>query len=412
MVPDVETQPPGDTVTSGRFLRGRALHQRLVIFALVALGVVGVAKGRHARDYRVYVVAGDRFVQGAEIYRDADLPMPFKYPPPGAALFAPLSRLPYAWGGVLWNLFGVVCFVFALFKLRTTSIEAAVVLITLSQSVPLVLHHGQVDLVILGLAVVAWYEPRPILAGAALAVACILKSPVGLLALGWLMQRRFRALAWCFATVVVSTIPVFLRYGVVAGLGLWWRWRELLATSTASWFLRHDAQGWPSAALGWIYRAAGQPANTPNPPGMAMLLAQIGAIAVFALLLARRQPKADDLGAAVMLGVALLSPQAWRANFVMAAPAIVVVARRLTWKPSLSTRRWRLLAMAVLALLAATQLIFAEAMMPHAILDPALANVRPFAVAYSLLLATLLTAPGYNGNLMATYEDGQSASGG
>jgi hypothetical protein len=93
-------------------------------------------------------------------------------------------------------------------------------------------------------------------------------------------------------------------------------WRSLVERSTVEWVTGPNPQGLPTLVLdvaGWL-------GTRPSPE--ALWLAQLSAALLFAaLVLAVR----DDGGATfrmTTLAVAMSSPLAWRANFVLALPAV------------------------------------------------------------------------------------------
>ena len=105
-------------------------------------------------------------------------------------------------------------------------------------------------------------------------------------------------------------------------------WRELLATTTLPWFLGFNSQ----SLVAVVHQGLGfaPPVTTAD-----LLPAQALATAPFALLVwpLRRDPA--RLAACLLVGVALVSPLAWRANFVLAWPAFLVLARRRWAVPAL-----------------------------------------------------------------------------
>lgn len=357
-------------------------HWLFFWLATLTLTGIGLAKGieERAKDYHVYDLAAERFLEGKTLYVESDRPMPFKYPPPAVLLFVPLGVSARPIGGALLNLLSVACFVLVVARLKSSASEASIAVLCLFQSLFLIMDHGQVDLAILALLVLAYQlaSDRPILAGIAWGIACLLKPPAGLLLFAFARYRRYRAIAAAALTGVAGCTLVAARYGSET-LALFGDWRTLLGGATETWILRHDAQGWPTAILSFA-SAAG--IFDGNPTGFHLAIAQLFSLAIFLGLYAWRRPAGDEELAWLALGVALLSPQAWRANFVLALPAVVIAVRR--WR---SGSRRALLALSILALV---QLVFGEGILPDRYLDPALATLRPFALAFSLLWVPLL----------------------
>lgn len=365
----------------------QTVPRAFVLACLLALTTIGVAKGatERAKDYHVYHRAGERFVAGVSLYSEDDLPMPFKYPPPAAALLAPLSALPRPVGGALWNAFGALCIAFAIRRWSATPWVAAVGIAACFQSLFLQMDHGQVDGMILALTTltVTERERRPIAAGVAWGLSCLLKPPAGLLLLPLLLERRFRVVGAATGTGIAAFGLVFWRYGLSATIALTSEWRSLLSVATAPWYLRHDAQGLPSLLLTvWL---GADHASPPIPSSLEMFWGLAGSLLSFAAVLAWSRPKGETLYAAILLGIALLSPQAWRANYVMALPALLVLIRG----GSDATRPVRWSVYAAVGLSFVVQLVFGEGLLPDRILDPALAVARPFALVYAALFLAL-----------------------
>ncbi|MEO1173725.1 MAG: glycosyltransferase family 87 protein, partial [Myxococcota bacterium] len=236
--------------------KSQRVAQAFLAVAVTALFAIGIAKGitERAKDYHVYDRAGDRWLAGEALYRNDDVPMPYKYPPPSAALLVPFSVLPRALGGALLNGLSVLALVWVLRRLTSDVRLAAIAVACTCQSLFLVLDHGQVDLLILALSVWAWSSARPSAGGIAFALACLLKPPAGVFLFGWLRDRRFQLIAWSIAAGFGSLAFTMGRYGFHRTWTLLVEWRSLLGSTTGQWFLRHDAQGWPSAFLTPVYR--------------------------------------------------------------------------------------------------------------------------------------------------------------
>src|SRR5687768_4153440 len=88
--------------------RSRSSHpDRAFLLLVLVLAVLAVVLGQHPRrglDFRVYLLAAERFLAGAELYPASDGFMPFKYAPLTAPLFLPFTLLPARAAAALWNL--------------------------------------------------------------------------------------------------------------------------------------------------------------------------------------------------------------------------------------------------------------------------------------------------------------------
>jgi hypothetical protein len=152
--------------------------------------------------------------------------------------------------------------------------------------------------------------------GTALGLSALTKPPAVLAALFFAGQRRWRALTVATGVVVLACALFALRVGGGTLLREVSAWRLLVERSTLEWVTGPNPQGFPTLLLdvaGWLGA---------RPTAQGLALAQLSAMLFFgALVLARR----EDPGASfrmTCLSVAMCSPLAWRANFVLALPAV------------------------------------------------------------------------------------------
>jgi len=296
----------------------------------LGLGVALALNPRRCIDFTVFRTAGARWLAGTSLYRAEDGPMPFKYAPPVAALLAPLALLPRVVGAVLWNTGSVLMLLLSLRRLSRVDgapdgVDGSWAALALAGPIGTVLFYGQVDLWLLGLLVLAAAAVRARDGGGiALGLSVLTKPPAVLAGLFFLGRRRWTALAVAGGVVVLAFALFALRTGGGALLRELSAWRELVERSTLEWVTGPNPQGLPTLVLdvaGWL-------GTHPSAQGLA--LAQLSAVLLFgALVLALR----EDPGAAfrmTCLAVAMCSPLAWRANFVLALPAMrrVVAAAR------------------------------------------------------------------------------------
>jgi hypothetical protein len=207
-------------------------------WAVVFLGALFVAVYLPFLDEtRIYLTAGQRdfpsfyyaaraaFVEGRSPYDQVFLEslgqgarvFPFIYTPPSLILLAPLALLPYELARLAFvalnHLLVLVLLggtLFPLLRLRAEA-QAAVIAFGIAyflnfQPLFVQFSHGQVNLLLAVLMLFAWLalqRGRDGLAGTALGFAVALKT-YPLLLLGFLViHRRWRAIAWTVATVVV-----------------------------------------------------------------------------------------------------------------------------------------------------------------------------------------------------------------
>ena len=100
------------------------------------------------------------------------------------------------------------------------------------------------------------------------------------------------------------------------------------------------------------------------------------------LVLARLQP--GHLFAAVCLGAALVSPLAWRANFVLAWPALVLVLG------TTKSERFRVIGWAIAGALVTISVIANEQVTGAQVATAVLDYGRPYAWCYLVLLGLLV----------------------
>jgi hypothetical protein len=180
-----------------------------------------------------------------------------------------------------------------------------------------VLFYGQVDLWLLGLLVLA---AAAVTArdggGTVLGLSVLTKPPAVLAGLFFLGRRRWRTLAVAAGVVVLACALFALRVGGGTLLREVSAWRALVEQSTLAWVTGPNPQGFPTLVLD-VARWLGA-----GPTAQGLALAQLAAMLLFgALVLVLR----EDPGASLRmtcLAVAMCSPLAWRANFVLALPAV------------------------------------------------------------------------------------------
>jgi Glycosyltransferase family 87 len=331
--------------------------------ALVAgFAVWGAALGLHPRravDLRIYVLAAERFAHGLPLYPLSDGMMPFKYAAAASWLFLPLMAIPPRFAAVLWNAGGILAFAAAARVWQTALREPGrsdpsdwllvAATLALGQSFFLELFFGQVDLWMLVLLTVPLSVPgrRPGWTGLSVAIACLLKPTAVLVCVALVVARRFRALACAAGFVALLHVPLLVRYGASGAAAEISSWLATLDRTTAPWVLGHNPQGLPTLVLGLFFPADFAPSRA------VLAAAEIGAAVAFttasALLL-----RGASLWAALCFGAALVSPLAWRANFVLAWPFLVAV---------LAAQPRRAATVAVCAAVAAVEWLFNESLL-------------------------------------------------
>ncbi|MCY1040603.1 glycosyltransferase family 87 protein [Corallococcus sp. bb12-1] len=371
---------------------------------LLVLALAAVAVGQHPRrglDFRVYLTAAERFREGTDLYRVEDGAMPFKYAPVTAPLFLPFTAVPPRAAVALWNLGSVLALAAVSVLTRRAAPangeaapwEWAPVLATavLLPALTFEFFYGQVDAVLLWLLVAAAVgaeRGRVWGPGAAFAVACLLKPPAALLGLFFLARRHWRVVGATALFGVLLVLPTLGRYGWEGTLSQVQDWTRTLARTTPPWALGHNPQGLPTLLLSLVL----PPESLP--PAGAMTLAQAVAVGLFVIAWVWARPGPVELLAFGCLGVTLLSPLAWRANYVLAWPLI---------RAALEGRSRS--GQALVGLVALTGVLVSETVLGAELARRVLLT-RPFVWAYTALLLTLLWQTRRRGAPTAVLSDG------
>ena len=192
---------------------------------------------RNYSDCRVYHTTAVRFVQGGNIYASRDTSVtPFKYSPMFALLISPLAFLPiHAASLVFFTVNFILLLILAVYSRRlimgknTHSRREFVLylipLIFIFRFALMVLDSGQVNLLVLGLALSGIYlmeEKKDILGGALLALSVMVKY-VTIIFLPYLILRK----KW---KAVISTSASLAIYCVLPALAIGWQraWNYLV----------------------------------------------------------------------------------------------------------------------------------------------------------------------------------------
>ena len=348
----------------------------VTLFGVLALALA--LNPRRCIDFTVFRTAGARLLAGTSLYRAEDGPMPFKYAPPVAVLFVPLALIPRAAGAVLWNLGSVAWLFLALSRLRRidpgpAEHDGCWAALALAGPIGTVLFYGQVDLWLLGLLTLAAAAAgRRDDGGIALGLATLTKPPAVVAGLFFLGRGRWRALAVAAAVVLVACGLVAAHVGWGSLLAEMAAWRSLVERSTVEWVTGPNPQGLPTMLLDVARWFGVQPAA-----GNLWLAQLVSFLAFGALILALRR----DAGSAfrmAALAVAMTSPLAWRANFVLALPAV----RRSVASARAGDRGGRV----ALALAAAATLLTSGAFLDRTATEQLL-SFRPWGLLGLLLVA-------------------------
>ena len=191
----------------------------LVILLLVARSFVGSTGFGY--DFEAYDAAARRIATGqplyppgiAEAYNSGSYAGLYLYPPPLAVALVPLTALAADQAALAWLWLRVVLLVIGAALLPISALARAAVLAVAAISFPVWydINLGNLSVVLFALSALIWrFRDRP--AGSiALAVAGVLRYPFGLVLIGWLLARRWRAAAWTILAglaIGAATLPV------------------------------------------------------------------------------------------------------------------------------------------------------------------------------------------------------------
>jgi hypothetical protein len=162
------------------------------------------------------------------VARIVDLPAPFASPPLLAWLFAPLTVFPEPVAYVLWTLLSLAALALAWHIAAPYTGAAKIALLLLAVGlwpVWVSFYLGQPTTLLLALVAAGWWfssRERPLLAGAALAVATVLKpQDVLLVPVALLIAGRYRAVSsWAVGCAVLGVATLFALGPT--GLVGWW----------------------------------------------------------------------------------------------------------------------------------------------------------------------------------------------
>ncbi len=305
----------------------------LLLIALTALAVVFAPRAvTRMADFEVYWTAAAR-ARGAEpLYRAEDGHYQFKYLPAFAVLAIPAGLVPLAAAKVAW--FAVsVALVAGVLALSVTALPErlkprwmliAVAIVAMGKFYGHELVLGQVNLLFLFivlLALVALNAARETTTGLLLALAVTVK-PYAVIFGPWLAARRRgpAVLAFGAALVVIAALPMIL-YGVRGTVALHVDWWRTVAGSTAPNLTNADNVSIAGMYAKWL---GGNALVRPLAIGTSLALLALAAIA-FARRAGLPRPHVLE-GALLLTLVPLLSPQGWDYVFLVATPAIVLLA--------------------------------------------------------------------------------------
>jgi len=294
--------------------RGRQVR-RLV--GLACIGVVFVvlairATQRPGIDFQVLYRTGGAFRSRSDLYAIPSGIYGYRYAPGIAPLFTPLSYLSFRTALTVWiAISALIAFAVALVLSRQFGARRPLAVplawACLLQPLAQELSHGQVDVLVLGLAVAAFEAEdsgRELLAGALVALAAGLKVAPVLLVIDWILRRRWRPFAGVLAAAVLSAMVVVWHLGMAGAIEQHARWYETQSADVSGMIETLGNQSLWSLARHLGLGTAG------------------GAVASLALLAVAISAPARTRRQLLLATVPLVSAYGWPQLFILAIPLL------------------------------------------------------------------------------------------
>ena len=176
-----------------------------------AFHLASVTEHAHLDPYMNHLDLGEQYANSLWVRADSL----FIYPPSALFFFAPLERLPYNVSKIAFGIFITLCMVAILVGLHRRYPRQTLVLFVLFLTLPMVktVDQGNIDPLILGLTLAAFFLEDGIAAGAFLGIAIAIKmAPV--LAVAWFLSRkRWRTSVWSIVTAAALGAAAWVRWG-------------------------------------------------------------------------------------------------------------------------------------------------------------------------------------------------------
>jgi hypothetical protein len=310
--------------------RGRAIGIGLLL-ALSIWGFIYKA-GPKMPDFEVYWRAASRAANAQPLYRPDDGHFQFKYLPAFAVLAIPLGFLPLQFAKLLWFFLSVGLMVLLIRlnahlpaeRRRPVWVLATVLVIVFGKFYAHELVLGQVNMlfaVVATLALLSIKTRRETVAGALVVVAVVIK-PYAILFLPWLIARRQLGsiAAACIGLGIALLLPAVV-YGMEGNVLLHREWWRTVTETTAPNLAVYDNIS--LAAMSFRSVGPGE-LSAQLAYGAGLVLLAVAAL-VFLMRRGVRFPEALEGGLLLVL-MPLLSPQGWDYVFLIATPAIAVLA--------------------------------------------------------------------------------------
>ena len=318
----------------------------MALAAAAAFGL-GLLPGE-MRDFEVYWTAAARALSVEPLYRTSDGHFQFKYLPAFAVLASPAGLAPLPLAKAAWFVTSVALLMVLLgLSLRMLPalrrprwVLLLVMIVAMGKFYGHELTLGQVNLLFAAIvcaAILMVSGRRRVVGAALLLVVAVVVKPYAVLLLPWLALRGgWRAVITATAGLAaVLLLPVVL-YGLGGTVELHRAWWITVTESTAPNLTNADNVSLAGFFAKWLGSGASAAA--------AAAAAAAGLVALMAIVVLRREdvPRREMLeGALLLTAIPLLTPQGWDYVFLVATPAVALLAnyedelpvalRVLTW---------------------------------------------------------------------------------
>ncbi|HEU0237161.1 MAG TPA: glycosyltransferase 87 family protein, partial [Candidatus Limnocylindrales bacterium] len=290
---------------AGRSIVGDVLPL-MALASFLLIDALELSRGNPLRDLRLYLLAGERFLDGVAVYRTAPLTAllddpslyPFLYPPPVIPIVALLAALPYPLVAGAWVLMSLAALVAGL---RALGVRW--------QWIPLLLAWPGVfvGLWVGNVAIPAFlFLALALRLPALLALGPLFKVQLAIPALWLVRERRWAALAGGVGAVLIGVLVTL----PIVGVGAWFDWWAGLRAFQAS-----------QAAFQGLYALA-----LPRLLPYAAFLVVAAAVVGWALV-----GRGRDGLARLGLASVVASPSLYRHGFLSALPQVLRLDASLVW---------------------------------------------------------------------------------
>lgn len=306
----------------------------LVVLGLAAVGFIGSTG--FAYDFAAYDLAARRLAVGqplyppgvAEAYNAGAYANLYLYAPPLAVALIPLSALQSTVAALVWLIvrIGLLAVGCATMPVRREVRIATFGIAVLSFPVLYDLNLGNLSIVLFALSAVIWRERDRPVASVALAAILSVRYGFAIVLVGWLVGRRFQAIAWTIAAGVViglATLPI-------VGVGGWLDYMTNLQS------LRDISTGPHNLTLGTTGLALGLS------PGFRPLLVLVGIALAFAATVFAGLRRDAETAVVVSLAASVLFAPFFHPHYLVGLliPAAFLAGRGHWWGLGLPLLGW------------------------------------------------------------------------